>query len=141
VRYSHSNSNISSPEADLWRNALSKIPTIFERLLYLASLWDPQTGKFHHFGLAQRYGRGRTNLLLRASYLELLRKWTECTIKDQQTQMNAYWAARASSLNEENETAMPRERQMDLTPPTYWLRKRSVFGASRLKHHRDDYGG
>jgi hypothetical protein len=123
---------IGSPESDLWRNTLSKIPTIFERLLYLASLWDPQTGNFHHFGLAQRYGRGRTNLLLRASYVELLRKWTGCTVKDQQTQMSAYWAARASKF-EETGTAMPRERQMDLTPPPYRQRKKYVFGPSRPK--------
>ena len=130
MRYCRSNSIIGSPEADLWRNTLSKIPTIFERLLYLASLWDSQTGNFHHFGLAQRYGQGRTNLLLRTSYVELLRNWTKCTVKDQQTQMSAYWAARASSLNEENETSMPRKREMDLTPHPYWRRKRSV-GASR----------
>jgi hypothetical protein len=99
MRYSDSNCFIGSPEADLWRNALSKIPTIFERLLYLASLWDPQTGNFRHFGLAQRYGRGRTNLLLRASYLELLREWNNCPVKHRQTQMSRYWAARDSGLN------------------------------------------
>ena len=128
MRYRHSNSIIGKPEADLWRNTLSQIPTIFERLLYLASLWDPKTTKFHHFGLAQRYGRGRTNSLLRASYLELLRKWTKCLEKDQQTQMSTYWAARASILTEENETAAAREHQMDLTPPLYRHRKQFALG-------------
>jgi hypothetical protein len=126
MRYRRSNSIIGSPEADLWRNTLSKIPTIFERLLYLASLWDPQTGKFHHFGLAQRYGRHRTNLLLRASYVELLGKWTECNVKDQQIQMSTYWAARASKF-EENGTTMPRARQMHLTPPHLLAESESPF--------------
>src|SRR5712664_3948715 len=101
MRYRRSNSIIFSPEADLWRNTLSKIPTIFERLLYLASLWDPQSGIFRHSGLAQRYGKRRANVLLRASYLELLRKWNNCPVKDQQTQISRYWADRASRLNGE----------------------------------------
>src|SRR6266487_5485261 len=125
MRYCQSNSIIFSPEADLWRNTLSKIPTVFERLLYLASLWDPQTGNFHHFGLAQRYGKGRVNFLLRANYLELLRQWNSCPLKDRQIQMSAYWEARASRLNKENATAMPRERQIDLTPRPYWRRGKS----------------
>src|ERR1700722_19453080 len=109
------NSILGSPEADLWRNTLSKIPTLFERLLYLATLYDLKTKKFWHFGLAQRYGLGRANSVLRASYLELLKAWTECSEKDQQRQMSAYWAARASGLAEKNRAAAVRECQMDLT--------------------------
>src|SRR5882762_9747013 len=37
MRHSDCNFFFGSPEAELWRNTLSKIPTIFERLLYLAS--------------------------------------------------------------------------------------------------------
>ena len=123
------NSIIGSPEADLWRNTLSKIPTLFERLLYLASLYDLKSAKFHHYGLAQRYGSRRTNSLLRSGYLELLREWTESSEKDRQRQMSAFWAVRASSRTGENETAAARERQTDLTPPLY--RKEAAFGASQ----------
>ena len=127
--YRDSRFSFCSPEEDLWRNALSKLPTLFERLLYLASLWDPQTGDFHHFGLAQQYGKGRVNSLLRANYLELLRKWNRCPLKDRQIQMGRYWAARASNLNKGDATDTRTNAKSILTPRPYWRRRKSVLGA------------
>ena len=42
--------------ADLWRNTLSQIPTLFGRLVYLSSLRDSNSGAYEHYGLAKVFG-------------------------------------------------------------------------------------
>src|SRR4051812_33121708 len=58
------------PAADLWRHTLSQIPTIFGRLVYLSSLRDPNTGVYHHYGLAQRFDEESADQTLRESHLK-----------------------------------------------------------------------
>jgi hypothetical protein len=41
-----------SATADLFKNTLSRIPTLFGRLAYLASLRDSNSGIYRHYGLA-----------------------------------------------------------------------------------------
>ena len=38
--------------SDLWRNTLSQIPSVFGRLVYLASLRNANNGRYEHHGLA-----------------------------------------------------------------------------------------
>src|SRR5260370_16924955 len=45
---------------DLWKHTLSRIPSIYGRIIYLASLRDPNSGTYRHHGLTASFGREET---------------------------------------------------------------------------------
>ena len=57
-----------SPASDLWRHTLSQIPTTFGRLVFLASLRDPNTGAYAHYGFAHRVGEEAAGAVNFADY-------------------------------------------------------------------------
>ena len=61
--------------ADLWKHTLSRVPTEFGRLAYLASLRDPNSGKYHHHGLTMMFGREESRLALQESHDRVFREW------------------------------------------------------------------
>ncbi len=54
-----------SAASDLWRNTLSQIPTVYGRLVYLASLRNPNTGHYGHHGLSLVFGEDEANRALK----------------------------------------------------------------------------
>lgn len=76
--------------ADLWRNTLSHIPTSFGRLVYLASLRDPNTGAYLHHGLAQVFGAAESDLILRRSHGEAFSEWLSLDLERQKADLDAY---------------------------------------------------
>ena len=56
--------------ADLWRNTLSQIPTVFGKLVYLSSLRNPVTGKYEHHGLSLVFGADEASRALRKSHAQ-----------------------------------------------------------------------
>ena len=50
-----------SAAEDLWRHTLSRIPTLFGRIAYLASLRDPNSGIYRHHGLSAVFGRDESS--------------------------------------------------------------------------------
>ncbi|MDP9115300.1 MAG: hypothetical protein M3O20_16675, partial [Acidobacteriota bacterium] len=54
--------------ADLWKHTLSQIPTVYGRLVYLASLRDPNSGTYRHHGLSASFGREQSIYALRKSH-------------------------------------------------------------------------
>src|SRR5437588_12662109 len=56
--------------ADLWRNTLSQIPTLFGRLVYLSSLRDTNSGVYEHYGLAQVFGAKDADRTLKHSHAQ-----------------------------------------------------------------------
>jgi hypothetical protein len=79
-----------SAAADLWRNTLSQISTIFGRLWYLASLRDQNTGTYQHFGLAQRFSEEQADLVLRQSHLKVFEQWLCFNLEQQQKEVDEY---------------------------------------------------
>lgn len=61
--------------AETWRRTLAGIPARLGRLAYLASLRNPNTGAYEHFGLAERVGAVETDRLLRRSHIEVFQEW------------------------------------------------------------------
>ena len=62
-------------EGVLWRRTLSQIPSMFGRIVWLASLRDPNTGVYEHHGLAVIFGREAASKALRLSHLACCRDW------------------------------------------------------------------
>jgi hypothetical protein len=61
--------------AESWRRTLAGIPAMLGRLTYLASLRNPNSGTYEHFGLAERVGPVETDRVLRRSHLEVFQEW------------------------------------------------------------------
>lgn len=63
------------PMADLWKHTLSCIPTVYGRLVYLASLRDPNSGLYRHHGLSLAFGREESARALRESHQQVFQQW------------------------------------------------------------------
>jgi hypothetical protein len=80
----------SSAGPNIWRNTLSHIPTVFGRLVYLASLWEPQTGRYHHYGLVRLFGGEEADHMLRRSHAEVFSRWLGFTLEEQKHDLEDY---------------------------------------------------
>lgn len=76
--------------ADLWRNTLSRIHSIFGRLVYLSSLRDPNTGRYEHHGLAQLFGEEEAHLTLARSHLDTFSTWLCFSLEEQKRDLEDY---------------------------------------------------
>ena len=76
--------------ADLWRNTLSQIPTVFGRLTYLSSLRDTNTGSYEHFGLAQVFGTKEADRTLRHSHTQVFGEWLNLNLEQQKGDLEEY---------------------------------------------------
>jgi hypothetical protein len=77
---------------ETWRRTLAGIPTHPGRLAYLASLRDTNTGRYEHFGLAQKMGAEESDRLLRDSHMEVFRQWLDFGLERQYRELGDYLA-------------------------------------------------
>lgn len=76
--------------ADLWRNTLVQIPSVFGRLVYLSSLRDPNTDTYRHFGLAQIFGDQAADEALRTSHQQVFAEWLRFDLERQKADLDLY---------------------------------------------------
>lgn len=88
--------------ADLWRNTLSQIPSVFGRLVYLSSLRNQNTGRYEHHGLALVFGEEDANKALRKSHAQVFAEWLSFNIEQQKADVNLY----VSALFEDKKTVL-----------------------------------
>ncbi len=79
-----------SAAADLFRNTLAHIPSVFGRLMYFNSLRDPHSGVYRHYGLATAFGRDQSAEALETSHGRVFREWIKLSLKDKQADLAAY---------------------------------------------------
>ena len=130
--------------ADLWRVTLSQIPSGFGRLVYLASLRNPNTGRYSHNGLAMRCGDQLADEAMRESHERVLRQWLCLPFGEQRTDCELYW----TSLLEPRATLL--EMWIRTEPYNAWLpaaassaeRRNFDFHVKTLLHWiRRDFAG
>jgi hypothetical protein len=76
--------------ADLWRNTLSQIPTLFGRLVYLSSLRDSKSGVYEHYGLAQVFGAKDADRTLRQIHNQVFGSWLNLNLEQQKADLEYY---------------------------------------------------
>ena len=81
-----------SAAADLWRNTISQIPTVFGRLVYLASLRNPNNGRYEHHGLGLVFGEDEANKALKNSHSAVFAEWLSFNIEQQKADLDLYLA-------------------------------------------------
>ena len=86
--------------SDLWRHTLSQIPSVFARLVYLASLRNPNTGCYEHHGLALVFGEQESDQALRLSHDQAFVEWLNYGLEYQKADLNLY----LSSLTTDKKT-------------------------------------
>ncbi len=69
--------------ADLKARTLEQMPSVFSRLIYLASLRDHNTGEYHHYGLESRYGAPAVDAGLRECHEEAFEALNALSLKAQ----------------------------------------------------------
>src|SRR5271154_4683154 len=79
-----------SAAADLWRNTISQIPSVFGRLVYLASLRNPNNGCYEHHGLALVFGEDEANKALKNSHTAVFADWLSFNIEQQKADLDLY---------------------------------------------------
>ena len=78
--------------ADLWRRTLTRIPTHFGRLVFVASLRDPLSGRYTHPPLGQMVGSEIADRTLCHSHYEIFSEWLGFTLVEQKADLDEYLA-------------------------------------------------
>jgi|SRR5579883_134605 hypothetical protein len=79
-----------SASGDLWKNTLSRIPTVYGRLAYLASLRDQNSGLYRHHGLSTLFGREESSKALRESHASTFQEWLNLSLAEKHAELIAY---------------------------------------------------
>jgi len=88
--------------ADVWRHTLSQIPSVFGRLVYLAGLRNPNSGRYDHHGLALVFGADEANRALKKSHKQVFEEWLNYNLEQQMADLKLY----LSDLPEEKKTVL-----------------------------------
>lgn len=75
---------------DLWQRTLSHIPSSYGKLVYLASLRNPDTGRYEHFGLSLNPNNADANRALRRSHEFIFQDWVGCSLEQKKADLDLY---------------------------------------------------
>jgi hypothetical protein len=87
-----------SATADLFKNTLSRIPTLFGRLAYLSGLRDPNSGIYRHHGLASIFGREESRKALGQSHQSVFQEWLNLPLEEKRGDLSKYLDSLEDSL-------------------------------------------
>jgi hypothetical protein len=79
-----------SASGDLWKNTLSRIPTVYGRLAYIASLRDANSGIYRHHGLSTLFGRDESGKALRDSHERAFQDWLNLSLAEKHDELMRY---------------------------------------------------
>ena len=116
---------------DLWLRDLSHIPTSYGRLVYLAGLRNPDTGKYEHYGMNAAAGSSQASRVLRSRHEAIFREWVTYPLEKKKADIELYIA----SIDEVDKAELI-DAWLRLTPYKN-LVPGSIQGPERQKHVSD----
>jgi len=78
------------PAAEIWRQSLAKIPTVFGRLAYLASLRNPETHRYIHSSLTAALGTDDADRALCNTHHQVFSQWIGFSLSEQKADLDEY---------------------------------------------------
>src|SRR5580692_12110872 len=92
--------NVEMAVDDLHRRTLGDMPRALDRLIYLASMRDYNTGLYYHDGLASRFSQEVACEALADCHREAFRQLVGCSLQGLVGQMKAYMDSTHTSPSE-----------------------------------------
>ena len=91
--------SVKGPAADIWRNVLRQIPTVFGRLVFLSSLRDPDTGRYVHEGLGRMLGSEEADRTLCRSHYQVFSQWIASSLEEQKSDLDEYLRVKGANAD------------------------------------------
>ena len=92
--------DVQEAAEDLRHRTLSALPQSLDRLIYLASMRDYNTGLYYHDGLAARFSQEVACEALADCHREVFRQLVACSVETVVCQMEAYMKSTRTSPGE-----------------------------------------
>ncbi len=121
-------------KANLRRATLSRIPSIFGRLAYLASLRDPATGEYQHWGMSEIYGREEANKAIRQSHAEAFGEWLSLEAAGREADFGLYRSGLEAEGFDPLETVARLAPYPHLLPDSAEPAESKVFQSALIAH-------
>ncbi|MGC2660059.1 MAG: hypothetical protein WA324_19035 [Bryobacteraceae bacterium] len=74
----------------LWLSNLSHIKTFYGRLVYLAGLRNPDTGRYEHYGLTVGSNAGAVHRSFRRFHETIFREWVGISLEQKKEDVESY---------------------------------------------------
>jgi hypothetical protein len=116
---------------DLWQGTIAHIISAYGRLVYLAGLRHPDTGRYEYFGVTANASTADANRALRHSHEHIFQDWINLPLKDKMDDVKLY----ISSLGPVEKAELI-DAWLRLTPYKN-LVPASIQGPERQKHVSD----
>jgi len=102
---------------DLERHTLSRIPTVYGQLSYLASLRDKNSGAYRHHGLSTAFGREGAAQALQQAHAEIFLEWINLTLSEKYEDLRKFLAGLDVPVSEAVEHWQQTGAPQALLPP------------------------
>jgi hypothetical protein len=90
LNFAPKRSDVVAAADDLRRRTLTQLPLALERMIYLASMRDYNSGLYHHQGLAARYSEAAACEGLADCHRESFRELLSASLEDLVRQLHTY---------------------------------------------------
>jgi hypothetical protein len=96
---------LANPDAlkaydDLWQRTLAKIPGDLNRMIYLASTRDYNSGRYHHAGLEATFGYDAVKQALETAHQDIFWKLTRSSLEQLVGELEVYIRSSGESPEE-----------------------------------------
>jgi hypothetical protein len=115
----------------IWTKELNLVQTYYGRLVYLAGLLDPNTGRYEHYAFSSQATSAQANRVLQDCHESTFREWVSCPLRHKMADIESYISGLDSVDKEELIDAWLR-----LTPYKN-LVPASIQGPERQRHVSD----
>lgn len=82
-----------SASEDLFRHTLSRIPTVYGKLVFFGSLRDGNSDSYRHHGLSAAFGREEAVNALREGHKSVFREWLNAALSEKYDDLMQYIAS------------------------------------------------